>query len=424
VRTVTACPVCACSEATPVIEFNGLVLLDAMRDSPLARYDYALCHDCGLVYATRRPVGGEFTDLTDQFHECLGRSEAGSSHPLKRLGPVTPEAAEDLRRRLGPGWLVSEETPPAKDDWLPALRTDRLAQAAHLDLIASTVPLRGRRVLEIRTKTGCLLDMLRRHLGAAEAYALPMTPTQQFIIQELYGIPSEVCLNFEDLTIPYPGQFDLIIAKHMFTHSLFPDRFFALMRERLRPGGYLCLLTENDDSHMFRRDKSLLGEMKCFHFQSFDLPTLGRCLRRQGFEPTTLLHSGGGPSEMVALARLDPAAEFRPIPRNKREHRLAMFRQWRDLSVLGLPVRVRSAFGEDLPVIEQRALAEGYAYRTLTGFVRPARKLAVTHEDGYADLNDRAVEKRLKGPRARKPLSLRKRGLQLWERTRHILGRV
>jgi hypothetical protein len=74
-RTLSACPTCRESDRTPVCEYNGLVLLDAKRDADVSRYEYALCSGCGLVYATRRPVGDEYTALLRDFDENLGRPE-------------------------------------------------------------------------------------------------------------------------------------------------------------------------------------------------------------------------------------------------------------------------------------------------------------------------------------------------------------
>ena len=61
---VPACTVCGETERTIVAEYNRLIFLDAVWRSDLARYDYALCHGCGLVHPTRRPDREEYEYLT------------------------------------------------------------------------------------------------------------------------------------------------------------------------------------------------------------------------------------------------------------------------------------------------------------------------------------------------------------------------
>jgi hypothetical protein len=45
-----------------------------MWQSDMARFDYALSHGCGLVYATRRPERAEYDFLYDPFNEFLPAS--------------------------------------------------------------------------------------------------------------------------------------------------------------------------------------------------------------------------------------------------------------------------------------------------------------------------------------------------------------
>ena len=91
------CPACAGSDSTPVFEYNGLVLLDYMRDTDYSRYHYRLCHTCGLVYASRRPEGEELTFLYSRFDEFLGREDK------------LAYSADSVRDHLAEGWLRSEE---------------------------------------------------------------------------------------------------------------------------------------------------------------------------------------------------------------------------------------------------------------------------------------------------------------------------
>ena len=365
------------------MEYNGLVLLDYMRSSPLCRYDYALCHTCGIVYASRRPDGDELDFLYSRFDEFLGRTQ-------KRAGALSPEEEDDIRRRARGGWLVSEENQPPTTEWLPEVLGKRLTSSFHINIVAALMDLRGARVLELRTTTGFMLDICRKYLGAAEVFAMPMTPRDLLLIQELNPMPSAL-IDFDTLDVPFEGQFDLILARHMFTHMLYADRLWKLCRERLRPGGRVYLYLENDDASMFARRKNLVGEMKCFHFQNADLPSLSRALRYQQLVPEFIRHPFGlKSSEMVCMARYDTAVHGTPIPREELQQRLAMYEKWRTLSLLASPDSVRELYGAEMEAMIERGLDAGYLRRD-KGRLVPDTKFKTMHSEGYEALNEAAA---------------------------------
>ena len=55
--TPDACPVCRGAERTLVNPWNKFILIPKAPDQTSAQYDYAVCHSCGVLYATRRPTG-------------------------------------------------------------------------------------------------------------------------------------------------------------------------------------------------------------------------------------------------------------------------------------------------------------------------------------------------------------------------------
>lgn len=381
---IPRCPICDAAERTPVAEYNGLVLLDALRGREVARYDYALCHGCGLVYATRRPTPEQFDELVAHFHRNLGRTETDL---VDYAGPVTPEIEAELRRRLAKGWRVSVEEGAPAESWLPALFSDRVNHSAHVDLIGSLFPVKGARVLEIRTRTGFLSQVCRDYLGAAEVCALPVFELQRRLIQEAFGVPCEACVDFYRLAIPYEGRFDLVIAREMVTHAVDLRHFFATLRERVRPGGYVYLFGDKDDSRLYRKAAALFPELRCFHLQQFDLPTYARVLRHEGFEPFFLRHPQSGRSHIVCGARRSDAARFEPIGGEALAERLRMYRVWRDESVLSLPAEAKALYGAELREIEDRGLREGHASLDQQARVRSKRRMRVMHAEGYRKLN-------------------------------------
>lgn len=382
--TISVCPACGGAERTDVSPYNGLVLLRSHHGEPVARYDYALCHRCGLVYATSRPTGTAFVDLLERFDDNLGRVDRPNLGVVE--GSLSEQEKDDIRRRVRAGWKISDGREPAESEWWPMLRYDRIQSAQDLTLLASSIDLREKRVLDVRSNAGALLDSLQTWFGA-DVYAMPSFEADQVAIEEFYGIPARRLIDYENFAIPYDGTFDVILAKHMITHALRLDAFFAEVRAHLAPGGYLYLYLENDDAEMWRNRKNLLGELKCFHFQNFDQPTFERVLRAQGFEPQWLLHLGR--SSMSCLARLDPATAFEAIGETELRDREAMYGRWYDLSVLSLPPGIsRAPFADALEGIEARALERGDAERTRDS-VRPPKRLKLMHEDGYVELNRR-----------------------------------
>ena len=381
---LSVCPVCGASERTEVSPFNGLILLATYQEDDVARYAYALCHGCGLVYATRRPTGAQFVELLENFDDNLGRVDRPNLGVVE--GSLTDAEKEAVRARMQTGWMISEERTWQESEWWPMLRHDRISTAQDLTLLASSVDLKGSRVLDVRSNAGALLDSLRSWFGA-DVYALPAFEADQLVIQEHFGIPADRLIDYENFTIPYEGEFDVVLAKHMLTHALRPDAFFAEVKAHLKPGGYLYLYIENDDAAMWGNRKNLLGELKCFHFQNFDLPGFARVLRAQGFEPEWVLHLSG--SSMSCLARLDPGARAEPLRPDELDARLELYRRWYDLSVLSLPPEIPSQpFAGELEQIGRRAVARGDATGS-GGAAKPKKRLKLMHEAGYVELNKR-----------------------------------
>src|SRR5689334_13200186 len=72
------CPVCGSPDATPhVCRYNKFITYERMPDAASPFYDFALCHRCGIVYATRRPGGARYDWLLEHFEETIGRTSLG-----------------------------------------------------------------------------------------------------------------------------------------------------------------------------------------------------------------------------------------------------------------------------------------------------------------------------------------------------------
>ena len=187
--TLDACPACGHAQRTIVNPFNKLVLLKSAPDATAARYDYGLCHACGIVYATRRPFGGRYRHLLEHFGEVTGKGGGTIKNPLLNPLPLTTEDQEQLTRMAKRGVWVSDHLRVPKGEYLEGLIKDRFENSVHLDLLASLVAPKGGRVLEIRPRTGTISDGLRRLFGA-EVFTLPIWESQRFLLKAVYGIDS------------------------------------------------------------------------------------------------------------------------------------------------------------------------------------------------------------------------------------------
>ncbi|MGH7554030.1 MAG: class I SAM-dependent methyltransferase, partial [Longimicrobiales bacterium] len=227
---VSACPACRTAGRTIVCEWNKLVLLDTAPDEQATRYDYAVCHGCGILYATRRPVGTRYRYLVDNFEEVIDKD---AKNPLLNPHPLTDVDRDRCRRLIARGVFVSDHEP---GNSLSSVLRDRMENAGHVDLLGSLLNPRGARVLEVRPRAGTILEGLRRHYGA-DVHAMPMWESQQFIIEELYGIPTSTLIDFDCFRVPFEEPFDLIVCNHMFNHAVRLDGFLDAVRNALRPGG-------------------------------------------------------------------------------------------------------------------------------------------------------------------------------------------
>jgi methyltransferase family protein len=355
------CPVCGTPECTPVSEFNKLLLLESGVDDDARVYKYALCHGCGVVHARRRPVGPRYRYILDRFEITLGRAHDGVPIPASAvLGSTALDDDERraLHKRVSRGIFVSEHLGLNRREYLPALLQDRMANSVHIELLGSLVPLSRPRVLELRPRLGSIGAALKR-LYEADVYDMPLFDGQQFLIEEAYGIPATHKVDYDTFAIPYEGQFDLVVANHMFTHAVRPRAFFDTVRERLNPGGYVYLYNEPDERDFLENGKSMFNSLNAFHLQTFNAPSLARSLEAAGFETVFVTHHLGN---LIALGR--KAAEPRGWARmsdDERERRIKAYQKARDIAILRLPDRLRGHFADEWDALVERAVAAGLA---------------------------------------------------------------
>jgi len=351
-----ACSVCGHDVFTGVCEFNRFLLSETAPDADAIRADYALCHRCGVVFARRRPGGERFRFLVEHFEETIGRVPVNEQHGTKVLGSrrLSEDERAQLRTRAVQPMFVSEVPPLKNRRHLPQLLRDRLAVAAHVEILGSLLKLDQPRVLEIRPRFGAIGGALRRLYGG-ETFALPLFETQQLLVREVYGTCAEHLLDYDAFSVPYSGRFDLVVANHLLTHAVHPQHTLTTIRERLAPGGHLYLYNEPDESDFLESGKSIFNTLNAFHLQTFNGASLARALQSAGFEPVYISHHQ---DNCIALARVaGEAASWAPMSKKELARRVASYAQARDVGILTLPDRLRGLFAQEWESFVQRAFA-------------------------------------------------------------------
>lgn len=346
IERLAACPVCGETARTAVCHYNKMITMATVPDADAATYDYALCHRCGVVYATRRPTGARFAWLLEHFEESLGRAQMG----VRRGGKLTLSSYElddaakaQLRAMAAHGVFVSEHKGLTPKDFLWQLQADRFSNSRHVELLGSLLPLKAPRVLEIRSRLGSISEGLRRLYGASVA-AMAMFPNQRFLIQEVYGIRADAPLDFDRFTVPYEPPFDLIIANHMLTHSLRPGEFLAAVRDALAPGGHVYFFNEPLEDEFLRDEKSMFNTLNAFHLQTFNRDSFVRAVRMSGFE---VVHVGREAHSLFCLARkADGPVAVEPMSEDELRQRRVAYRKAYDISIVLLPEHARPRFAD------------------------------------------------------------------------------
>ena len=356
---IERCPVCGSPDATKhVCRYNKFITYERIPDAACAFYDFALCHACGVVYATHRPVGERYDWLLDHFEETIGRTGLGEQRSGKLAlssSALTAETRGELKRLAARGVLVSDHSGISRKEFVPALMVDRMANAVHVELIGSLIPLRNARVLEIRSRLGGVSAALQRLYGA-DCSVMTVFENQQFLIQEVYGFPTHCPIDFDEFSIPFDGEFDLIVAKHMFTHAVHPRRFFATIRQHLRPGGHLYLYSEFVEAEFLDESHSMFNAMNPFHMQTFNTASAVRALEANGFGMAFCTMVDGHFAALATRADDVPTAWERMSER-ERKRRVHLYRTAADLAVLQMPESLRARVADEWDHALERSLA-------------------------------------------------------------------
>jgi SAM-dependent methyltransferase len=361
---LTHCQGCGTADRTIVCEWNKSMLADDPPRDDSTISNYALCHGCGIVYATRRPIGERHRAMMDDFPATIGRDPAASADSaMLNPFPLSDEDRARYKRLIAGGIFVSDHE---RREHLSQVFKDRLENASHVELLGSLLDLRGVRALEIRSRAGTIAHGLHRLYGARVA-VMPIFESQRMIVEELYGIECSDLIDYDQFTIPFEGLFDLIVANHMLTHVVRLDRFFNEVRVHLRPGGHLYLYNELEDAFVFDSGKSIVNSLNPLHLQTFDRTSLMRLLKTNGFEVPFIKRRHGS---LLCIARYTGVRESSPMSADERETRIAAYRRGRAYSILRAPDQVRPRFAAEWREAVATGVAAGIARFDAKGILR------------------------------------------------------
>ena len=219
-----------------------------------ARCRIVMCTHCGLFYASPALA----PDTLDQFYDEEFEGDAGTN------------------RRLQDGAIESRKVGIE----------DRIARSWAMPLIGSHVDVAGKRILDIRCRTGSLAEALTQAGGEVTAID-PLEPNAEFArnrgtIHDVRFVPIE---EFERLAMFGEEEFDVITALsiHLLSHSPAPKRLMERLYALLKPGGYL-FLDEKDVFYPVRATGETVFDSGPPHYFHFTADTMRMMYAATGFE--------------------------------------------------------------------------------------------------------------------------------------------
>ena len=213
-----------------------------------------MCTHCGLFYA----APSLDVDLLDKFYDDEFEGDAGTKRRL--------DGGEIESRKIG--------------------TEDRLARKWAMPIIRQYVDVAGKKVLDVRCRSGSLAEALSE--AKADVTAIdPLEPNADFAQRRntIGDVRFIAIRDLDRLTGFADNQFDVVTALtiHTMSHMPSPREFLDRLFDVLKPGGYL-FLDEKDVLSPVRATGESLFDSGPAHFFHFTPETARKYLERAGLE--------------------------------------------------------------------------------------------------------------------------------------------
>jgi SAM-dependent methyltransferase len=162
----------------------------------------------------------------------------------------------------------------------------KIAQEWALPHIKRVVEIQGKRVLDLRCRTGAMSKLMEE--AGAEVYGVE--PFQANVgygqnergLNRVHWLPFS---SFHKLNLPWPCQFDLAVSltDHILGHAMSPRILLLRLFDVLKPGGYLIFEEKDVLQPRHWHKKSVLASGKA-HLYHFTVDSTARYVKSAGFE--------------------------------------------------------------------------------------------------------------------------------------------
>ena len=236
--------------------------------------------ECDLCQSTQASVAWIHPEENSSILICEGCRLMRASPPLssEALDSFYDDTfANDPGCQLRAG----SNFPPDKD----RKKEEVLAETWGIKIIKRFIDPRGKRILDLRCRTGALTSILKEE-GAEVIGVEPFDGNANFA-RQARGLSNVIDLPFSRLhQFPLPSEeyYDVIniLPHHVLAHVLSPRRLLEQVLKALKPGGYV-FLDEKDVLHPARHKKQSALDSGPAHQFHLTLQTTAQYFRTLGF---------------------------------------------------------------------------------------------------------------------------------------------
>ncbi len=222
-------------------------------------------------------------ESTQESHPILICQNCRLMYAFPQLSPEELDSFYDDTFANDPGCQLraGSDFPQDKD----RTKEEVLAENWGLPIITRFINPRGKKILDLRCRTGALTSLLQK-AGAEVIGVEPFQGNANYArkIRKLSDIVDLPFSQFHQFPLPQDNYFDIvnILPHHVLAHVLSPHRLLKQIYTALKPGGYV-FLDEKDVLHPVRHKKPLALDSGPAHQFHLTLETTAHYFTLTGF---------------------------------------------------------------------------------------------------------------------------------------------